>query len=114
MAVLDYCELPVGVVADEVAFYENAFGWRFTSYGPDYAAYEEGPCQLALNGTPDDQRSRGILPVVRVASIEEAQRAVEAAGGTISVAIFDYPGGRRFHFRDPAGLELACYEPSPE
>jgi predicted enzyme related to lactoylglutathione lyase len=36
---------------------------------------------------------------------------VTAAGGTITVPIFSYPGGRRFHFADPAGNELAVMQP---
>ena len=34
---------------------------------------------------------------------------VKAAGGVISTPIFSFPGGRRFHFRDPAGNELAVW-----
>ena len=32
-----------------------------------------------------------------------------AAGGSVVVQIFAFPGGRRFHFRDPAGSELAVW-----
>lgn len=110
MAVLDYCELPVGSVAGQQQYYGEAFGWRFTDYGADYAAHEEGPCQLALNGA-DDHKSAAILPVIRVADIEVAHAAVKTAGGVITLEIFDFPGRRRFHFTDPEGLELGCYEP---
>ena len=110
MAILDYIELPVGSVAGLKAFYEAAFGWRFTDYGPDYAAHEEGPCQLALNGS-DEGRSAAILPVVRVDDIGAAREAVLKAGATLTRDIYDYPGGRRFHFTDPGGLELAVYRP---
>jgi predicted enzyme related to lactoylglutathione lyase len=34
---------------------------------------------------------------------------VESAGGTIARPIFSFPGGRRFHFVDPAGNELAVW-----
>lgn len=44
-----------------------------------------------------------------VADIEDVQRRIEAAGGQISVAIFTFPGGRRFHFIDPDGYELAVW-----
>jgi len=111
MAVLDYLELPVGSTADQQAFYSRAFGWVFTAYGPEYAAHEEGPCQMALNGIDSDHRSKAILPVVRVDDLEKAREDVLAAGGTITLEIFDFPGGRRFHFTDPEGLELGCYEP---
>lgn len=112
MALLDYIELPVSSVAGQQEFYSSAFGWHFTGYGPDYAAHEKDPCQLALNGVDEGHRTRTILPVIRVADIEAARDAVLAAGGTITLDIFDFPGGQRFHFTDPEGLELGCYEPS--
>ena len=111
MAVLDYIELPVASVGKEASFYRHAFSWTFTDYGPGYAAHEEGACQLGLNGGEEGHRSVAILPVIRVEAIEAARDAVTAAGGTIMLDIFDFPGGRRFHFTDPEGLELACYEP---
>lgn len=108
MAVLNYVELPVGSAAASRDFYGAAFGWRFTDYGPDYAAHEEGVTQLGLNGTADDRPAR-ILPVIEVQDIEAARAAVIAAGGAISRDIFAYPGGQRFHFTDPDGLELGVY-----
>ena len=38
-----------------------------------------------------------------------SREAVVEAGGTISVEIFEFPGGRRFQFRDPSGNELAVW-----
>ena len=111
MAKLDYVEMPVSSAKAQVAFYTSAFGWNFTSYGDDYAAHEEGPCQLAFNGT-DHQRTATILPVIRVDDIDAACAAVQAAGGTITLPIFDFPGGKRFHFTDPEGMELGCYQPA--
>jgi predicted enzyme related to lactoylglutathione lyase len=37
--------------------------------------------------------------------------AVSKAGGTITKPIFSFPGGSRFHFRDPSGNELAALKP---
>lgn len=108
MATLNYVELPVGSAGASAQFYSDAFGWTFTAYGPDYAAAEDGPCQMGLNGT-EGERSAHILPVIEVLALEEARDAVRAAGGRISRDIFAYPGGRRFHFVDPDGLELAAY-----
>jgi len=34
---------------------------------------------------------------------------VQAAGGEITHPIFAFPGGRRFHFRDPSGNDLAVW-----
>jgi predicted enzyme related to lactoylglutathione lyase len=36
-------------------------------------------------------------------------QAVTAAGGEIVKPIFAFPGGRRFHFREPGGNELAVW-----
>jgi predicted enzyme related to lactoylglutathione lyase len=49
------------------------------------------------------------LPVIRVDDLEAAFDAVTKAGGTIAKPIFSFPGGRRFHFIDPAGSELAVW-----
>lgn len=108
MAKLNYVELPVASSAASIDFYGAAFGWRFTRYGPDYAAHEEGPADFALNGA-DDHRTAAILPVVEVQDLEGTFAAVKAAGGHITRDIFGFPGGRRFHFTDPDGLELGVY-----
>ncbi|HTI31040.1 MAG TPA: VOC family protein, partial [Sphingomonas sp.] len=51
------------------------------------------------------------LPVIQVADLEAAQTRVEAAGGTVTVAVFAFPGGRRFHARDPGGSKIAVMQP---
>ena len=109
MAKLDYVELPVSEVAGEKAFYESAFGWTFTDYGPEYASHEQHATQLGLNGT--DSPTKTILPLIRVEDIKVAHAAVLAAGETITLETLEYPGGKRFLFADPAGLELGCYQP---
>lgn len=108
MAKLNYVELPVASTAKSAAFYGAAFGWRFAEYGPDYAAHEEGPCQVGLNGHTAGTPS-AILPVIETDDLEAARDKVIAAGGTITQDIFAFPGGRRFHFADPDGLELGVY-----
>ncbi|RIV89340.1 VOC family protein [Aurantiacibacter zhengii] len=110
MGTLDYVEVPAASVERQKNFYSDAFGWEFKSYGDDYAAHEHGPCQFALNGTGEHQ-GKAALPVVRVEDIGAAHAAVKAAGGTITVDIFAFPGGRRFHFADPEGLQMAVYQP---
>ena len=107
---IDYVELP-SLTAHELtrAFYTKAFGWRFTDYGPDYAATTNGVVDLGLNGTPEDSISAP-LPVVRVADLEAALAAVVEAGGVVARPIYAFPGGRRFHFIDPSGSELAVWQ----
>jgi predicted enzyme related to lactoylglutathione lyase len=110
MARIDYVELP-SVTAHELtrAFYSKAFGWSFVDYGPEYAATEGGTVDVGLNGQPDEALSAP-LPVVRVDDLMPAFEAVVAAGGLISRAIFAFPGGKRFHFIDPSGSELAVWQ----
>ena len=48
------------------------------------------------------------LAVIAVDDLEASFEAVSKAGGVITKPIFAFPGGRRFHFRDPNGNELAA------
>jgi predicted enzyme related to lactoylglutathione lyase len=106
---IDYVELP-SATAHELtrSFYAKAFGWEFTNYGPDYSATTNGTVDVGLNGQPDEALSAP-LPVVRVDDLDQAFDAVVAAGGIIAKPIFSFPGGRRFHFVDPSGSELAVW-----
>ena len=106
---IDYVELP-SATAHELtrAFYARAFGWTFTDYGPDYAATTNGVTDLGLQGDPGDALSAP-LPVVRVDDLDAAFKQVVDAGGVIAKPIFAFPGGRRFHFIDPSGSELAVW-----
>ena len=103
---LDYLELPGGDLPATKAFYGEAFGWRFVDYGPEYASFDAG-----LDGGFDAQQDavRTPLPVLFASDLEAMQAKVEAAGGVVVRPIFAFPGGRRFHFRDPAGNELAVW-----
>ena len=110
MARLNYLELPTRDRAAAKQFYTRAFGWTFTDFGPDYAATMSGDTDIGLDAAPD--RIPAPLPVIEVESLETIQDAVIAAGGTITLPIFAFPGGRRFHFRDVDGHELAAMQPA--
>lgn len=103
---LDYIELSAaGGALDSVkAFYSAAFGWTFTDYGPSYSAFDEG-----LDGGFQTESAAKPLPILFSTDLERTLAAVEEAGGAISKPIFEFPGGRRFHFTDPAGNELAVW-----
>lgn len=106
---LDYLDMSAtGGTLDSVkAFYSAAFSWSFTDYGPTYSAFSEG-----LDGGFQADAAEGgskPLPVLYSEDLEETLAAVENAGGTIARPIFPFPGGRRFHFVDPAGNELAVW-----
>jgi predicted enzyme related to lactoylglutathione lyase len=107
MARLNYVELPVRDIGGAKAFYEAAFGWALTAFGPTYAATLTGDTDVGLQADPSDA-TRAPLAVIEVDELEAALEAVTAAGGTIVRPIFAFPGGRRFQFTDPAGNELAC------
>ena len=49
------------------------------------------------------------LVILKADDLEGALARVEAAGGVITEPIFEFPGGRRFHFRDPAGNVLGVW-----
>jgi len=106
---IDYVELP-SATAHELtsAFYGKAFGWKFTDYGPTYSATANGTADLGLQGDPSGALAAP-LPVVRVDDLEAAFDAVTKVGGVIARPIFSFPGGRRFHFIDPSGSELAVW-----
>ncbi|MFN3775013.1 VOC family protein [Sphingomonas parapaucimobilis] len=108
MARLEYLELPVGNRAAAKHFYAEAFGWTFTDFGPDYAATMSGDTDVGLDAASD--RVKAPLPVIRVDDLDATLAAVEAAGGAVVVPIFAFPGGRRFHFRDVDGHELAAMQ----
>jgi predicted enzyme related to lactoylglutathione lyase len=106
---LDYLEMaaPRGTLDSVKAFYSAAFSWSFTDYGPTYSAFDEGlEGGFQAESTEAAQRP---LPVLYSEALEETLAAVEAAGGKIVKPIFSFPGGRRFHFTDPAGNELAVW-----
>lgn len=106
---IDYVELP-SVTAHELtrAFYAKAFGWTFTDFGPDYAATQGGTVDIGLNAQHDEALSAP-LPVIRATDLDAALDAVSKSGGVIARPIFAFPGGRRFHFIDPSGSELAVW-----
>lgn len=104
---VDYVEFPGGDLGRTKAFYGAAFGWAFTDYGPTYVGFDEG-----LDGgfhTDEADAVTKPLVILYAHDLEAMEAKVRAAGGAITKAIFDFPGGRRFHFTDPAGNELAVW-----
>jgi predicted enzyme related to lactoylglutathione lyase len=105
---MDYIELPAKDLVKTKAFYEQVFGWKFTDYGPDYTSFEDG--RLSGGFTKERQvASGGPLIVIYGHDLAVVERQVRNAGGQISRETFSFPGGRRFHFTDPSGNELAVW-----
>jgi len=104
-----YLELPSTDVPSTKRFYADLFGWTFQDYGPTYAAFSNSGLEGGFNADPS-QRTKAPLAVIETDNIEAMEAQVREAGGTIIVPTFPFPGGRRFHFLDPHGNELAIMQ----
>ncbi|MXN49603.1 VOC family protein [Shinella sp. AETb1-6] len=106
---IDYIEFNVADIARSKAFYGSAFGWTFTDYGPQYCEFQDGRLTGGFTTTAPVRAEGGPLIILFADALEEILVRVEAAGGKVVQPIFDFPGGRRFHFTDPDGYELAVW-----
>jgi uncharacterized protein len=110
---IDYVEIYVDDVTAAKRFYGDAFGWRFNDYGDAYAGIQAPDADGELGGiTVGEQRGASPLVLVISDDLAATQAAVTDAGGEVVEGPFDYPGGRRFHFRDPSGNTLGVFQPS--
>ena len=105
---INYIEFSVADIARSKAFYGKAFGWRFTDYGPDYCEFSDGHMKGGFDASGPVTLG-GALPVLYGADLSELLTSIEEAGGKIVKPIFEFPGGRRFHFTDLDGYELAVW-----
>jgi hypothetical protein len=106
---LDYLEFAVRDVAAAQRFYTAAFGWTFTDYGPDYTSFSDGRLSGGFYAAPGAPVATNPLAILFASDLESAAQRVVSAGGTITKPAFEFPGGRRFHFADLNGLELAIW-----
>jgi predicted enzyme related to lactoylglutathione lyase len=108
---LNYVEFPCSDIGKTKTFFEQVFGWSFVDYGPDYTSFsnqgldggffKSDLCAVTKAGSA--------LLVFYSARLEETLSKVQAAGGVVIRPIFSFPGGRRFHFTEPSGNELAVW-----
>ncbi|MBV9770907.1 MAG: VOC family protein [Bryobacterales bacterium] len=105
---IDYIEFAATDLPKTKAFYAEVFGWKFEDYGPEYSSFSDGRIAggFTTNAPPP---IKGTLVVLYASDLEGTQAKVKAAGAAISREIFSFPGGRRFHFQDPSGNELAVW-----
>lgn len=106
---IDYIEFNVTDIERSKAFYGNVFGWTFKDYGPQYCEFSDGRLTGGFTTTVEVNAKGGPLVILFASDISVTQDRVENAGGKITVPIFEFPGGRRFHFADPDGYELAVW-----
>ncbi|MEL6384712.1 MAG: VOC family protein [Cyanobacteria bacterium J06626_18] len=108
---IDYIEIPTRDIAASKAFFTDLFGWQFEDYGADYTSFEDGRLSggfFKAETTASVDRG-SVLVVFYRENLETALTKVENLGGTITQAIFSFPGGRRFHFTSPSGNEFAIW-----
>ena len=108
---IDYIEFPAADLERAKRFYAAAFGWKFEDYGPEYCAFTDGRLdggffRSELRASTGDGSA---LVVLYAADLEELSTRIVEHGGKIVRATFPFPGGRRFHFTDPNGNELAVW-----
>ena len=107
---IDYIEIGVDDVGVAKGFYAAAFDWEFTDYGPGYAGIRRADGGEAGGLSGQGARSRGgPLVLLWSADLDATAAAVTAAGGEVVEGPYEFPGGRRFHFLDPAGNELGVW-----
>jgi len=108
---INYVEFPAKDIVAAKQFFEAAFAWSFTDYGPEYAAFSG----QGLDGGffKSDQvvstETGSALIVFYSNNLESTLEKIIAAGGSVVKPLFSFPGGRRFHFADPNGNEYAVW-----
>ena len=105
---IDYIEFPVDNIEAAKRFYRAVFGWEFTDFGPEYTSFTDG---RVTGGFRSDQTpvAGGPLVVMYALDLEAVESSVRKHGGTVVQGIFQFPGGRRFEFKDPGGNTLAVW-----
>lgn len=111
--VINYVEFPAKDIPASKAFFEQAFAWSFVDYGPEYSAFKNSGIEggFFLSEQASTTENGSCLIVLLSDDLEGSEKRVKKAGGTISQEIFSFPGGRRFHFIEPSGNELAVWSP---
>lgn len=104
---IDYIEFTTQDLAASKAFFAQVFGWEFKDYGPEYASFKDAAMR---GGFAQGQNvGGGPLVVLYAHDLTPVAQKVKDAGGRISVDVFEFPGGKRFHFTEPGGNELAVW-----
>ena len=106
---IDYIEIAVTDLEAAKAFYASAFGWSLVDYGPEYAGIQGDGKEMGGLRRDSEVRAGGPLVILTPRISRAASRRSPRPAGLIVEPIYAFPGGRRFHFADPAGNELAVW-----
>ena len=105
---IDYLEFSSPDLPATKAFFAQAFGWTFNDDGPDYQEIADGGIGGGIAAGPPAPP----LVILKADDLEAALARVTTAGGRITRPIVEFPGGRRFHFTEPGGTEMAVWSES--
>src|SRR5689334_15106843 len=105
---IDYIEFPATDIAATRQFYQTVFGWTFEDYGPEYTSFMDGRIAGGFYKA-DSVAGGGPLTVIYAVDLAAMEARITEAGGRIVKPVFSFPGGRRFHFVDPSGNQLAVW-----
>lgn len=103
---IDYVEFTSPNLEKSQAFFSQTFGWEYVDYGPDYKDIQGA----GLGGGIERGDLRAPLIVLKADDLDAMLEEVRAAGAEITKEIFDFPGGRRFQFKEPGGTEMAVWK----
>jgi predicted enzyme related to lactoylglutathione lyase len=106
---IDYVEIPVTDPASARKFFTALFGWEFQEWGADYLSFSDGRLDGGLRRAGGPAPASGVLLVFYSEDLLRDTKRITRLGGRISQDIYDFPGGRRFHFVDPVGNEYAMW-----
>ena len=106
---INYIEIDVANITEAKRFYEEAFGWSFTDYSPTYSGIRGSGSEMGGLSEVKNVKHGSPLVVIYSKNLETTLKTVRSAKGKIVKEVFSFPGGRRFHFLDPSGNELAVW-----
>ncbi|PIE47804.1 MAG: glyoxalase [Gammaproteobacteria bacterium] len=108
---LNYVEYPALNLEKTKEFFQKSFGWEFQDFGTEYTSF----FNQGLNGgffkseLSSTTKTGGALLVFFSDNLQETLASIKNAGGIITKPVFEFPGGRRFHFIEPSGNEFAVW-----
>ena len=109
---IDYAEFAAEDLGAVKAFYSSAFGWSFQDWGPEYVSFSGAVLEGGFRGGEKPEPGTTLV-ILYADDLEAMEKKVTDAGGEITER-HEFPGGRRFHFRDPAGNVLGVWTKAEE
>ncbi len=112
---IDYIEFVASDFSSAMAFYGSVFGWEFEEWGEEYLAFSNAGLEGGFRKSKDKPVRGGTLVILLaedMEALEATEKSVLEAGGTVTEH-HEFPGGKRFHFLDPVGNELAVWTKRP-